>query len=105
MTQVHDDHHDDEIGVLLDAEGNVPAEAHGRHCKHCGEEIIVTLGHGGPAQPLSVQEYVHRASRLAHCVFGWTNGIADMLSDSTAAPCWKPGCLSNAEHAARSKGQ
>lgn len=87
--------------VRLTDEGLIPPEARGRHCVECGEEIEVTLGHGGPAQAGSAQEYVHKESRLAHCALTFDGDVITWLSESTASPCGEEGCLSNAEYEAR----
>lgn len=89
------------IGVLLTGEGSLPPEAFGRHCRHCGEDIMVTLAHGGPAQPGSVQEYIHKGSRAVHCVLSWVNDVRKAFADETATPCQSEGCLSNAEYEAK----
>lgn len=92
---------EDEIGVLLDAEGFVPPEANGRHCRYCGEGIEVSLDHGGGAQPGSVQEFRHTASGTVHCVLVQKDGVRVEFDEDTAQPCWKDGCLSHAGHDAR----
>jgi hypothetical protein len=97
-----DDHYDDEIGVMLDADGSPPREADGRHCKYCGEEIEVPFARGLHD---CVQEFRHKASGTVHCVIAWVNGLRASFAEETATPCWTPGCLSNAEHEARQHRQ
>lgn len=88
----------EEIGVLLDVDGNPPPEAEGRHCRHCGEDIEVPF-YRGTAR--CRQEFRHKASGTVHCVLSWVNGLRTAFADETATPCWAEGCLSNAEHEAK----
>lgn len=78
---------EEEVGVHLTDEGGIPPEALGRHCGTCGEDIVLLLNHGGPAQPGSVQEYRHSATRLVHCVTMFADGAAVSLSDECARAC------------------
>lgn len=94
-----------DVGVRLNDEGMIPAEHRQGHCCQCGEDIEVSLAHGGPAQPGSVQEYIHAETRQAHCALGFQRvpdgtWIAVSLAEETAELCTALGCKSNREHEA-----
>lgn len=91
---------DDETGYLVIG-GIRPRDIEGKHCKWCGEYVelrpMALPRHPGPY----VAEFQHVISGLVHCSLSWTNGNLVGLAEETAQPCWKPGCLSNAEHEAK----
>ena len=98
---------DDETGVLI-TDGTIPAECFGRHCTECGEDIEVAPLSLPPEPGEFVAEWRHVARSPAgreaipatvHCVTAWQDG-RPVAFGGVAAPCWSPGCRSNAEHEA-----
>lgn len=93
----------DQAGCLL-TDGLIPAEALGRHCAECGEGITAVLPSLPPGPGPVTAEWRH-LDGYAHCAFMREGHRVTGIAEETARPCWKDGCLSNAEHeAAREHG-